>query len=166
MKRFLTKRNIFLALAAVFVVIQFFQPAKNTSNDQTNHISAAFAVPADVENILRVSCYDCHSNLTAYPWYNNVQPVAWYLDHHVQEGKSEINFSEFKRYSLPRQYHKFEEIMEQVGSGEMPDGAFTLIHREASLNDNQRQLLINWAKSCRDTMAAHNPMDSLVRKKR
>jgi hypothetical protein len=166
MKRFLTKKNILLALAAIFIVIQFFQPKKNESNDQTNHIAKAFAVPAPVENILKVSCYDCHSNQTVYPWYNNIQPVAWFLDNHVREGKRELNFSEFSHYSLRRQYHKFEEIMNEVGSGDMPDGSFTIIHRDAALDDNQRQMLINWAKGCRDTMAAHNPIDSLVRKKR
>ncbi len=159
-------KNILLVLGVLLLVIQFFHPEKNQSNDQTNHIATKFAVPANVASILEVSCNDCHSNMTKYPWYNNIQPVAWYLDHHVQEGKGELNFSEFGKYSLPRQYHKFEEIMKEVGSGDMPDGAFTLIHTEAKLDDTQRKILIDWAKSCRDTLEAHNPMDSLVRKRR
>ena len=23
------------------------------------------------------SCFDCHSNLTEWPWYTNVAPVSW-----------------------------------------------------------------------------------------
>ena len=59
-------------------------------------------VPNDIKNKLQVSCYDCHSNNTKYPWYNKVQPVARFLEGHIKEGKAELNFNEWDDYSNRR----------------------------------------------------------------
>src|SRR4051812_6460773 len=96
-------RRILLLLLAVLVIIQFFQPEKNENNDmtgQSNDISSAMLVPDTVQAMLERSCYDCHSNNTKYPWYAEVQPVGWWLSHHVNEGKKELNFDEFATYNL------------------------------------------------------------------
>ncbi|HEU4718463.1 MAG TPA: heme-binding domain-containing protein, partial [Bacteroidia bacterium] len=72
MKRF---KKILWALPAVLVIIQFIRPAKNNSAAvPAQQVSAVFNVPAGVDSALRVSCYDCHSNKTHYPWYAEVQP--------------------------------------------------------------------------------------------
>ena len=96
------KTKILLGLAVVFLVIQFIRPAKNLS------AATAFAGPADitvlhppspaVRQILAESCYDCHSNHTRYPWYAEIQPVSWWLAHHIKEGRRELNFSEFGNF--------------------------------------------------------------------
>ena len=73
-------KKIAFVLLAGLVIIQFFRPARNVSTAATpNDISNKYAVPANVQEILRSSCYDCHSNNTAYPWYANIQPVTWWL---------------------------------------------------------------------------------------
>ena len=72
-------KKILLGLAAVFVIIQFFHPKKNDSNDMTNDISKKYNVPTDVQAILKVACNNCHSNKTEYPWYANIQPLAWWM---------------------------------------------------------------------------------------
>lgn len=113
MKKILKKTM--LLLLVVFVVIQFFRPTKNLASAASiNNITAKYSIPNDVQAILKTSCYDCHSNNTKYPWYNNIQPVAWYLKNHVDEGKNEINFDEFAIYSPRKQYKKFREINQQL----------------------------------------------------
>jgi hypothetical protein len=161
------KRNIFLGLAAVFVIIQFFQPAKNESNDESQAIATKYIVPTDVAAILKVACYDCHSNKTEYPWYSKIQPVAWWLDHHVDEGKREINFSAFTARKIAVQNKKFKEIAEQLEKKEMPLPSYTYmgLHADANLSDAQRQTIINWARAQMDTIKAHYPADSLVLKR-
>lgn len=164
MKRILKLLGI--GLLAAFVVIQFFRPTKNTSADSAafaNDISKVYQVPDDVQLILQTSCYDCHSNNTKYPWYSNIQPVAWWLNDHVLEGKKEINFSEFASYRIGRKYKKFEEIIEQVEEDEMPLSSYTIIHRNASLNKTQKLSLANWATAIRDSMKVQYPADSLKR---
>ncbi|MCX6210417.1 MAG: heme-binding domain-containing protein [Bacteroidetes bacterium] len=164
MKKVLKK--IGLALLILFVIIQFFRPAKNINTvDATKVVAAVFTMPDNVGKILQKSCYDCHSNNTAYPWYNNFQPVMWYLNNHVNEGKREINFDEFATYKLRRQFHKMEEIIEQVEEGEMPLYSYTLIHSDAKLSKEDKEVLIAWAKANMDSMKAKYPIDSLIKKK-
>lgn len=160
-------KKILLGLLAIFVVIQFFRPAKNDSDDQTNHLSKKYAVPADVEAILKVACYDCHSNKTEYPWYANVQPTAWWLANHVNEGKKELNFSNFITRKIAIQNKKFDEIAEQVEKKEMPlhEYKYLGLHSGANLTEAQRETLIKWAKTNMDSIKAQYPADSLILKR-
>ncbi|MBS1975418.1 MAG: heme-binding domain-containing protein, partial [Bacteroidetes bacterium] len=140
------KKILFLLIMA-FAVIQFFHPAKNKAEgEQPNNISKTVPVPGNVKDILSKACMDCHSNNTVYPWYNNIQPVAWWLNHHVKEGKGEINFDEFASYNLHRQYHKLDEIIKQVKEGEMPIASYTWVHRDARLSEEEKTSLIQWAE--------------------
>lgn len=159
-------KKILLVLLVIFIIIQFFHPAKNqSSGPQANNIETKYTVPADVKAILQKACYDCHSNNTKYPWYNNIQPVAWWLADHVKDGKKELNFDEFANTPLRRQYHKLEEAEEQIKEGEMPLKSYTLIHKDAILTDAEKTAVYNWIGSVRANMEATYPKDSLVRPK-
>jgi len=159
-------KKILVVLLIALIIIQFFHPKKNqASATQPNYVGNVFAIPADVQGILKKACNDCHSNNTVYPWYSKIQPVDWWLDHHVQEGKKELNLDDFSQRSLRFQYKKMEEIAEQVKEGEMPLNSYLWIHKDAKLTDDEKNKLINWANAIRDTMKAKYPIDSLVRKK-
>ncbi|MGE5107263.1 MAG: heme-binding domain-containing protein [Sphingobacteriales bacterium] len=159
-------KKILIVLLIALVVIQFFHPAKNQSGgDQPNAIAKAYPVPQDVADILKVSCNDCHSSNTAYPWYNNVQPVAWWLKNHVDDGKKELNFDEFASYTPKRARKKMNEIIEQIKEGEMPLNSYLWIHRNAKLSDAQKQTVLNWAQQLRDSIALKNKLPPLEEKK-
>jgi hypothetical protein len=162
MKSFFKK--LFWVLLIAFIVIQFFRPEKNISTGiSANDITTKYAVPDSVMAILKTSCYDCHSNNTYYPWYNNIQPVAWWLKNHVDEGKRELNFSEFAAYRIGRQYRKLDEVNKQIKEGEMPLESYTLIHGNAKLNEQQKLMVANWVSAIRDSIKAQYPEDSLKR---
>ncbi len=159
-------KKILIVLLIALVIIQLFHPKRNKSEgDQPNYIGNSFSVPDDIKSILARSCNDCHSNNSNYPWYANVQPVAWWLNHHIKKGKSEINFDEFTNKSLRFQYHKFEEITEQVKEGKMPIKSYTWTHNDAVLSEADKNKLMAWADASRESMKSKYPMDSLVRKK-
>ncbi|MCC6461128.1 MAG: heme-binding domain-containing protein [Saprospiraceae bacterium] len=163
------KKYIKIALYVVLALLllaQFIRPERNLSNDQTHHIATRFPVPAAVEGILKTACYDCHSNLTVYPWYANIQPVASWLANHVDEGKRELNFSNFTTRKIAVQNHKMEEVIEMVRENEMPLSSYTWVHRDAMLSAEQKELLISWAQSVMDTLKANNPPDSLILRRR
>jgi hypothetical protein len=86
----------------------------------------------------------------------------------VVEGKEHLNFSEFTHLSIARQNHKFEETIEMLEEKEMPLASYTYLglHKEANLTDNQRTILINWAKAQMDLLKNTYPADSLILKKR
>ena len=162
MKKFL------IGLGLLLLIIQFIRPDKNELNDLTYDISTKYEVPGDVNHLMQVSCNDCHSNKTEYPWYANVQPVAWWLNHHVVDGKKHLNFSEFTKKPLFVQNHKLEEIMEMVEEKEMPLPSYTYfgLHPEANLTDAQRTMISDWAKAQMTYLRETYPADSLVFPKR
>ena len=159
-------KKIFIALLVVVVLIQFFQPQKNTETNITEqHVYNVYSTPNEVKVILDKACNDCHSNNTNYPWYASIQPAAWWLNDHVKDGKKHLNFSIYKSYNLRRQYHKMEEIIDEVKDNGMPLDSYTWIHRNAKLSTEEKASLTNWAQSIIDTMKATYPIDSLVKKK-
>jgi hypothetical protein len=159
-------KNTGIGLLIILVAIQFIHPAKNLANDTANDITKKYYVPDSVLAILKTSCYDCHSNHTEYPWYNNTQPVAWWLGHHIDEGRHDLNFNEFSAYRIGRRYHKLEQISHMVTKGEMPISSYTLIHRYAVLSEAQRKLVAGWADALHDSIRAAYPADSLKMPKR
>jgi hypothetical protein len=150
-------KKIAYFLLAALVVIQFFRPTRNeATGPQPNAIANKYAVPENVKDVLQRSCADCHSNNTVYPWYANVQPVAWWLNHHVEEGKGELNLDEFLTYSPKKAHHKLEEVIDMVKKGEMPLGSYTWIHRDAILSPAQKEALTTWADGLMKEIAAAN----------
>ena len=159
-------KKILLALLFTIIIIQFIHPKKNkTSGPQANYIGNIYAVPEDVKIILAKACNDCHTNNTNYPWYTRIQPVDWWMNHHVKDGKKHLNFDEYTNRSLRSQYHKMEEIAEQIKENEMPLDSYTWMHKEAKLTEAEKNKLISWADTIRDSLEARYPIDSLIRKK-
>ena len=143
-------RKSLLVFLLVLVIIQFFRPQKNVSaQDQPQALKKRYAIPANVEASLQQACYDCHSNNTRYPWYAQVQPVAWYLADHVKEGKEELNFDEFLSYPPRKQDHKLEEVIETQEEGTMPISSYTALHKNANLTPKQKREIIDWVKVTR-----------------
>lgn len=142
-------KKILVGVAIVLFAIQFIRPTKNQAEGvSANDISVVYpAIPKDVLKMLQTKCYDCHSNNTEYPWYANIQPVAWWLADHVEEGKEHLNFAEFKTYDTKRANHKLEEVVEEVGKGEMPLDSYTLIHRDAVVTPEEQIALRTWIAS-------------------
>lgn len=154
---------ILVVLLVILLVIQFIRPEKNAGEEiALNHINARYPLSQDVQKILKVSCYDCHSNTTYYPFYWKVQPVAWFLNNHIEDGKRALNFSIFSTYPVWKQYQKFKGIGKEVKSGDMPLFSYTIIHRNAVLNEEQKQAIENWSASSMKEIASRYPADSLV----
>ncbi|NDC30124.1 MAG: cytochrome C [Bacteroidetes bacterium] len=155
--RKISVKKIIIVLGVILVLIQFYSPQLNNGtalggNDFTHTMS----VPNDVMQILKTSCFDCHSNHTDYPWYSKIQPIGIWLANHIDEGKRELNFSEFNTYKAKRKRHKLEELVKEVKEHEMPLSSYTIIHKNAVLTNEQAQLLINWADSAYQLI----PLDS------
>lgn len=158
-------KRILVVLLIIFIVIQFIRPAKNISTvSGPNDISTKYPVPDSVQAILKVACYDCHSNNTRYPWYAEIQPVGWWLSNHIKDGKRGLNFSEFTSYRIKKQYNRFDGINELVKKNEMPLSSYTIIHKDAILTDNQKLIIAKWTSDLEDTLKAHYPPDSLLKK--
>lgn len=136
-----------LGIVVAFILIQFIRPTKNDSSNDVNSIATVMEVPEDVKLILKTSCNDCHSNLTIYPWYNNVAPVSWFVAQHVNDGKEYLNFSEWTVYNKNQKKHILNNLEETLQSHQMPLFSYLKMHEEAIMTDEQYQTLLDWVKT-------------------
>ncbi|MHA4808752.1 heme-binding domain-containing protein [Flavitalea flava] len=149
------RKKILLSFLVILILIQFIRPAENRSGSlSSNDITRRYPIPDTVLHILQRSCYDCHSNNTFYPWYNRIQPVAWYLQYHVDQGKWDLNFSEFGSYPAKKQAKKLKEITEQIKEDGMPLDSYLWIHGNARLTEGEKKQLMGWADSLKATIPA------------
>ncbi|HJW15958.1 MAG TPA: heme-binding domain-containing protein [Flavisolibacter sp.] len=145
-------KKIATILVVGLLIIQFIRPGRNRSNKiSATDIIYTCDIPSNVHQVLKTSCYDCHSNNTNYPWYANIQPFGWLLANHIQEGKKELNFSEFGSYTLRRQKSKLKGIENSIRDGSMPLGSYILMHKEALLSNKEKALLIGWSMIARNS---------------
>lgn len=139
---------IVLVLFLAFVGLQFVRPDfTNPAIVDGQTLEATSQVPDDVEKILVRSCADCHSNATTYPWYSKIQPSAWFLSGHIQEGRRALNLSEWGTYDNRRKKRKLGEICEQIQNKEMPLPSYLWIHWDAKLSDEEIKKVCDWSEA-------------------
>jgi hypothetical protein len=63
-------------------------------------VTADLDMPAPVKQILRTSCYNCHSNETKLSWFDQIVPAYWLVVSDVKQARSNLNFSELA--TLPK----------------------------------------------------------------
>lgn len=146
-------KRIILILFIVFVGIQLIPTTRNQSNGVlATDIIRTYNAPENIKNLLKTSCYDCHSNNTNYPWYNKIQPVSWLLEGHIQKAKEVLNFSEFGAYSKRRQKSKLKSIASQIKDNKMPLPSYTFMHKDAKFSEEEKSLLENWVSQLIDNL--------------
>lgn len=147
-------KKILLALLIVFIIAQFFGPDKNEGDYASIEAFIAETKPSpEVKGILQESCFDCHSDVTRYPWYNNITPVNYWLADHIDHGKGHFDVSKWSEYNVKKKDHKLDELIEMVEEKEMPLNSYTWTHSEAKLTDAQIKAVVDWAKDVRATYA-------------
>lgn len=139
--------KILLILVSVaFVTMQFFQPEKNLGEITTNHILKKEKIPENIKAVIQNACLDCHSNQTRYLWYHSISPVSWMVNRHVEEGKKEINFSDWGEIDLFGKIETLEEICQELERKKMPLKSYVVMHKEAKLSDEQVAELCEWTE--------------------
>ena len=137
------KKVIFYLLIFVliiFIIIQFI-PVSFENPPVKQEIDA----PDKVISILRDNCYDCHSNLTKWPWYNKIAPISWVIKRDVNSGRSNINFTEWDKYKSIENTIK-EMIVEAVNEKRMPPLMYRLGHPSSKITKDELKILQDWAE--------------------
>ena len=135
------------AILAILAIIQFFQPEKNdkVANPQ-NDIVFSVEMTSMVKKKLVNACYDCHSEMTIYPFYNRVAPISWILARHIREGKEQLNFSAWATYDKKKQIKLLNEICEVITNGEMPLKGYVMMHGKAVINEKELEEICTWTE--------------------
>ena len=136
------------------VISQFFGPAKtNPAADASQSIDTRLQVTPPVAAMLARSCNDCHSNETRWPWYSNVAPVSWFVIGHVNEGRQNLNFSEWSRYTQRDVDGLLKQICREVKAGAMPLSSYTPLHSGSKLSAAEVKTLCDWTSAERARIA-------------
>ena len=140
-----TKRNLRIAFLVVFALIQFVVIDKSPMeiNPEADFLMIEQA-PKEVVELMQTSCYDCHSNLTTYPWYSDIAPVSWWLKGHIDNGRGKLNFSEWDSYTLEEGDSLKQLSADLIEKKWMPILTYKIMHKESRLSEDQRALLVDW----------------------
>ncbi len=145
-----------LILLVAFILAQFFGNRPGVKKENPNDLMATSPVPGDVASLLRHACYDCHSNETVYPWYARVAPVSWLINHDVEEGREELNFSEWNSLKPAKKLKKLDKIKEEVvEEGDMPMAIYVVLHKKARLSDADRQKIGAWVDAYSEKLSGN-----------
>jgi hypothetical protein len=152
-------KRVLLSLLAIFVVIQLV-PVDRA--DPPLDPAKKLQPPPEVEAILRVSCYDCHSNETRWPWYSYVAPVSWWMANHVHDGRRRLNLSDWTDlkpgpedvqlnglpYTTVEYKRKMLSDMEtDIEEGRMPISSYLIIHHDARMSPEQYRVVADWLEA-------------------
>lgn len=144
---------LILILLIAAVIIQFIphdKPEVLLTNE--NDLIYNNQLPEHISIMLKESCYDCHSNETIYPWYSYVAPVSWLVVRDIKLGRDELNFSQWESQSKMDKAKNLDKIIDEVSDENMPMPIYTIMHANAKLNVNDRQLLAEWADSYAESL--------------
>ncbi len=142
-------KKILLGFLILFVGFLFYSALFNNKNipikiDQENDFLISTTAPKEIQEIIKTSCYDCHSYQTVYPTYSKYFPISVLINRHIEEGREHANFSDWKNYNKESKSHILQEAIEQIEKGKMPMSSYILLHNNATLNQEKKKLLLSW----------------------
>ncbi len=142
MKKFILYTVVILAV--IFITMQFFQPERPVVEMTGDHMFEQVMVSDDIQELLKTSCLDCHSDQTRYLWYHYIMPVGWMVNNHIRDGKADLNLSNWGNMEVLDRMTALDKMCEEVEEGHMPLKSYLLIHRDAKLSDEQKAQLCEW----------------------
>ncbi|GGG68316.1 heme-binding domain-containing protein [Edaphobacter dinghuensis] len=137
-------------LGVVFIGIQFIRPElKNPP------VTADLQAPPEVKQILKTSCYSCHSNETKLPWFDEVAPAYWIATSDVKEARKHLNFSEIGKLRVAQQKGLLFEAISNIQTGAMPLPSYRRVHPGSRVTLAQMAVLKSWLNPPAPTGAAN-----------
>lgn len=144
-------KKILVIIVLILIGIQFITIDKtNPTADMSKDFIKLTNPPQKIGELIKSSCYDCHSFHTKYPWYSDIAPMSWLIKEHINDGRRHLNFSIWTEYKEKKKDTKLGECIDMVRTGEMPMKGYLMLHDEAELSEEQRQKFVMWLRSIRN----------------
>jgi mono/diheme cytochrome c family protein len=129
-------RLLAVIVCLAFLGIQLIRPVlKNPP------VTAEIQAPPEVKQILRNSCYNCHSNETKLPWFDQIAPAYWLVTSDVNEARKHLNFSEIGKLPAAQQKGALFEAVNMIQLGAMPLASYVRVHPGAAITPEQLAVL-------------------------
>ena len=161
MKKYLSKRNILLALLLAFIVMQFFPIDKTNPKIEKNKDFIEITQPTpEIAKNLRAQCYDCHSHETTYPWYTSIAPFSWRIKSHIDNGRKHLNFSLWSDYNEEQRLHKLDECVDMCTKHWMPTLDYKLMH--GRMSDKEYEVMATFFEMAKIQNSTSHNFDYLL----
>jgi hypothetical protein len=123
----------------VFVAIQFIRPGLPSPTGV-----AELQAPPEVKQALRTSCYNCHSDETRLPWFDQIVPAYWLVVHDIKNARARLNFSEIGKLPAAQQKAALFEAVNMIQLGAMPLPSYKAVHPGSNVSPAQLAILRNY----------------------
>jgi hypothetical protein len=134
----------------VLVILVIGAAARSPSHDEDAHADPAVAlsvrtrVPEPVMSTVRRACFGCHSNETRWPWYSALPVASQLIERDVNDGRGQINFSQWAQYNPFDRADMLDKICELASKRKMPPLPYRMLHSEARLSAANVAELCAW----------------------
>jgi hypothetical protein len=162
-RRFKTVLWTIVVLGIVLIGIQFIRPQLTNPP-----VTADLQAPPEAKQILKNSCYSCHSNETRLPWFDEVVPAYWIVSNDVKEARAHLNFSEIGNLPAAQQKGILFEAVSNIQMGVMPLPSYLHVHPHAAVTPEQLAVLKSYLNplaapaSATDTSAADTQYNTWI----
>ena len=129
------------------IVLQFF--SLNISSTLPIKNNEEIQAPKEIMNILKRSCYDCHSSEVKEPWYYTVAPISWVVQTHIKNGRKVVNFSKWNSYTQEKQFKIVDKLPKSIII-RMPMPSYLWLHQNATMSADEKKLLTKWSKALKE----------------
>jgi hypothetical protein len=138
-----------IGIIVVLALIQLIQPSRtNPPVTASRSLEAHVPVPPEVQQVLKRSCYDCHSNATVWPKYAYVAPVSWYVARDVKVARGHINFQDWEAQINPQEGKEhLGLICKLVRNGKMPPADYRFMHKGTDLSTAEVNTVCAWSQT-------------------
>jgi len=132
----------------ILIVIQFVPvDRQNPVYDDGMDLLIAYNAPEEVREIIHISCYDCHSNKTVWPWYSYLAPVSFVIAENVVQGRDNLNFSEWGFYEEEDKVSILKQMKKVLEKNAMPLSGYVKLHTHAEMTAERKALILDWIDS-------------------
>lgn len=137
------KKSI-IFLVSSLVALQFI-PLDRTNNKVDTKVS--LHTDSKVSQILKKSCYDCHSDETKWSSFAYIAPLSFGVVSHVSNGRETLNFSKWKTIPTDIKKLRLQRAIKTISLNRMPLPSYTMFHKEAKLSNQEKDILKKWFES-------------------
>ncbi len=130
-------KTITVSVIVLGLVIQFIPYGKVHTNPKV--VNEPQWDSQKTRELFMRACGNCHSNETKWPFYSNIAPVSWLVQHDVDEGREHFNISNW----LHQKKNKGDESAKELREGEMPPLVYLPLHPEAWLTQKEKKELVD-----------------------
>jgi hypothetical protein len=131
----------FFGVVVAAALLLFFAAQLYRPKIELPPVTAEIQAPPEVKQILRNSCYNCHSNETRLSWFDEPAPAYWMVARDVRMARSRLNFSEIGKQPPAKQRGMLFEAVNMIQLGAMPLPSYRRVHPGSTVTAAQLETL-------------------------